>query len=59
MRLSPPRDVGLLLARQHHAVADREQDRVDSIVGMDSCIQRADRIGVGIVMIGIANAAGP
>jgi len=57
--MSSPMSPASAFARQHHAVADREQDRVDSIVGMDSCIQRADRIGVGIVMIGIANAAGP
>jgi len=59
MRLSPPRDVGLLLARQHHAVADRQQRRFDAPVGADLGVQCADRVGIGIVMIGIANAAGP
>jgi len=46
-------------ARQHHAIADRQQRRFDAPVGADLGVQCADRVGIGIVMIGIANAAGP
>jgi len=59
MRLSPPRDVGLLLARQHHAVTDRQQRRVDAAVGADLGVQRADRIGIDVMVVRIGDAAGP
>jgi hypothetical protein len=57
--MSSPMSPASAFARQHHAVADRQQRRFDAPVGADLGVQCADRVGIGIVMIGIANAAGP
>jgi len=48
-----------MLVRHHHPIADRRQRAVDAGVVPVLRIQRADRVGVGVVMIRIGDAAGP
>jgi len=53
-RGSTPRSA---LARQHHAIADRQQHGFDARVVTNPGVEGADRIGIGVVMIRIGDTA--
>jgi hypothetical protein len=57
MAKAPANSPTLLLAHEHHTVANRQQHRFDARIAADFLVQGADRIGIGIVVIRIGDAA--